>query len=250
MLAVTGRTTGSAEGHVTHVGDAMRSNVLRPAWGVDVTSMAGSAESESRRGGTTYELWRARTDLPVPESEVTSLSPPSRRSNKVDYDLGRPHGRLPCRTRGVDAASGPAASPSLGGSGIKPTMSSSSPAVHLHLERLRGSPWQRNPGYDEREQVHLIGEVGRIGRPDVVPVLLSYLFGGTGTVSATAAGSIEEIVRSCSSLDLARLDPAVREVGDWQWPDVGPADVVPLSHRLTGTLGVIASHRSGHVREA
>jgi hypothetical protein len=126
----------------------------------------------------------------------------------------------------------------------------SSQTTRENIRRLRDALYHPAVRLREPEQIRLINELGRTTGPEAVPVLLSVVFAGVGPSATAAAGSIEQIVRTCTNFELVQLDRMLRERGDWQWHSVNPSDVARLSHGLTGVLGAIASHRSGHVREA
>ena len=117
------------------------------------------------------------------------------------------------------------------------------------LERLY-HPWGQPPKVSAEEETRLLGQIGQLREPAGVPLLVSLLYGRSDRASGVAAGTIQEIVDRCGPLELAQLDWTVRRVSEWRGPAVPAINLVAVARGLTGVLGVMSFHASGHVREA
>lgn len=99
------------------------------------------------------------------------------------------------------------------------------------------------------ERAEWIRRLGLAMEPAAIPMLVMTLFDADDEVAASAAGSIERILRSFEPLDLARLDRDVRDIGEWRFPAKFDRLVRQCVPELTRVTGVLSMHPNGRVRE-
>ena len=106
------------------------------------------------------------------------------------------------------------------------------------------------PAVSAEEDARLLARIAELREPASIPALVGVLYGRSGRAADVAAEAIQRVVDRCGPLDLAQLDGTVRRMSEWHGPPFPVTDIVAVARGLTGTLGVVSFHASGHVREA